>query len=322
MFSLSLGNTASKRLDYTTGSNITGQIMQLMQRKTANKTGRLRWISLVTFLTFLFGAACSTLQPPDPNGPRSNAPPYPVVALEETNNQEDARLAWRQLAQRYALPTASDVVLDPLTATVKALPQDHSTPIVLPKVGAETQTEEEIRESLRRFIDEWRSLIGADPAQLSLVEHRDESANVQLARYEQRPFRYALRGDYGKLMIRFNKNNRQVIELSSSCLRNTDRLQAAISNLTPTITPEDAVKQIKSKPLSVTDATGQQRTFSWGANEVAEAKQLVIYALPSRTQPQLELHLAYEIDTPNSVVKRIYLDAMSGEVIAVSNTMT
>jgi len=270
----------------------------------------------------LSAAACSTLQPPDPNGPRSNAPPYPVVALEETNNQEDARLAWRQLAQRYALPTTSDVVLDPLTATVKALPEDHSTPIFLPKVGAETQTEEEIRESLRRFIDEWRSLIGADPTQLSLVEHRDESANVQLARYEQRPFRYALRGDYGKLGIRFNKNNRQVIELSSSCLRNTDRLQAAISNLTPTITPEDAVKQIKSKPLSVTDATGQQRTFSLGANEAAEAKQLVVYALRSRTQSQLELHLAWEIDTPNSIVKRIYLDAMSGEVIAVSNTMS
>ena len=270
----------------------------------------------------LSAAACSTLQPPDPNGPRSNAPPYPVVALEETNNQEDARLAWRQLAQRYALPTASDVVLDPLTATVKALPEDHSTPIFLPKVGAETQTEEEIRESLRRFIDEWRSLIGADPTQLSLVEHRDESTNVQLARYEQRPFRYALRGDYGKLAIRFNKNNRQVIELSSSCLRNTDRLQAAISNLTPTITPEDAVKQIKSKPLSVTDATGQQRTFSLGANEAAEAKQLVVYALRSRTQSQLELHLAWEIDTPNSIVKRIYLDAMSGEVIAVSNTMS
>ncbi len=284
MFSLSLGNSSSKRLDYTTGSNITGEIMGLRQRKTVNKTGRFCLI----LLTLLSATACSTLQPPDPNGPRSNAPPYPVVALEETNNQEDARLAWRQLVQRYALPTTSNVVLDPLTATVKALPEDHSTPIFLPKVGAETtQTEEEIRESLRRFIDEWRSLIGADPAQLSLIEHKDESANVQVARYEQRPFRYALRGDYGKLTIRFNKNNRQLIELSSSCLRNTDRLQAAISNLTPTVTPEAAMSQIKSKPLSVTHTTGQQQTFSLGANEVVEAKQLVIYALPSANSAQL-----------------------------------
>lgn len=271
--------------------------------------------------TLLWVSACSTLQPPDANGPRSNAPPYPVVAADETNSQEDALLAWRQLAQRYALASTSDVVLDPVTSTVKGLPTDHSTPIYLPKVGAgPTQTEEQIRESLRRFIDEWRSLIGADPAQLSLVEHRDESANIQIARYEQRPFKYALRGDYGKLMIRFNKTNRQVIELSSNCLRNADRLQAAISGLTPKVSSEDAVKQIKGKSFSITSATGQQ-TLSLGANEVADAKQLVIYAMPSHANPsQLELRLAWEIDTPNSIVKKVYLDAVSDEVIAVSNT--
>ena len=287
-----------------------------MRHKNAHKLVRLCLI-----LTGLLCAnACSTLQPPDPNGPRPNTPPYPLVPLEETNSLEDARLAWRQLAQRYALPTTSDVVLDPVTATVKALPADHSTPIFLPKVGAgETQTEEEIRESLRRFIDEWRSLIGADPAQLSLVEHRDESANVQIARYEQRPFRYALRGNYGTLLIRFNKNNRQVIELSSSCLRNTDKLQATLSNLTPKVSPEDAVSHIKGKSLSVTGPSGQQ-TFSIGANDATEPTQLVIYAMPSRSNPNmLELHLAWEIDTPNSAVKKVYLDAMSDEVIAASN---
>jgi hypothetical protein len=277
-----------------------------MRLKQTQRAARLYLILAV----LLSANACSTLQPTDPNGPRPNTPPYPVVALEEANSLEDARLAWRQLAQRYALPTTSDVVLNPFTATVKALPADHSTPIFLPKLGAgATQTEEEIRESLRRFIDDWRSLIGADPDQLSLIEHTDESANVQIARYEQRPFRYALRGDYGKLVIRFNKTNRQVIELSSSCLRNTDRLQAALSNLTPQVTPEDAVSHIKGKSLSVI-----------GANDAAEPKQLVVYAMPSAANPNvLELRLAWEIETPNSGVKKVYLDAISAEVIAASN---
>jgi len=102
-----------------------------MRLKQAYGVGRLYLI----FAALLSAIACSTLQPPDPNGPRPNTPPYPVVALEESNSLEDARLAWRQLAQRYALPTTSDVVLDPFTATVKALPADHSTPIFLPKVG-------------------------------------------------------------------------------------------------------------------------------------------------------------------------------------------
>ncbi|HEX7295315.1 MAG TPA: hypothetical protein VF251_06150, partial [Pyrinomonadaceae bacterium] len=279
-----------------------------MRHKNAHKL--VRQCLILTVL--LCATACSTLQPPDANGPRPNVPPYPIVPLEETDSLEDARLAWRQLAQRYALPNTSDVVIDPVTATVKALPADHSTPIFLPKVGAgQTQTEEEIRESLRRFIDEWRSLIGAEPTQLSLVEHRDETANVQIARYEQRPFRYALRGNYGKLLIRFNKNNRQVIELSSNCLRNAERLQATLSNLSPKISPEDAVSHIKGKSLSVTGSAGQQ-TFSIGANDAAEPTQLVIYAMTSRSNPNmLELHLAWEIDTPNSAVKKVYLDAMS-----------
>ena len=287
-----------------------------MRLKQAQRASRLYLILAV----LLSANACSTLQPPDPNGPRPNTPPYPVVPLEEANSLEDARLAWRQIAQRYALPTTADVVLNPFTATVKALPADHSTPIFLPKVGADpTQTEEEIRESLRRFIDDWRSLIGADPDQLSLIEHGDESANVQIARYEQRPFRYALRGDYGKLVIRFNKTNRQVIEVSSSCLRNTDRLQAALANLTPKVTPENAVSQIKGKSLSVTGPAGKQ-TFSIGANDPAETKQLVVYAMPSGSNPDmLELRLAWEIETPNSGVKKVYLDAISDEVIAVSN---
>jgi len=287
-----------------------------MHRKRGHKQVRLSLL----LATIVCATACSTLQPTDPNGPRPNTPPYPVVAFDDTNNVEDARLAWRQLAQRYALPGSSDIVLDPVTATVKALPTEHSTPIFLPKVGAgATQTEEEVRESLRRFIDEWRSLIGADPAQLSLVQHRDESANVQIARYEQRPFKYALRGDYGKLVIRFNKSNRQLIELTSNCLRNTDRLQAALSNLTPKVTPEDAVSHIKGKSFSVTTTSGQQ-TLSIGANDAAETTQLVVYAMPSRSNPNvLELRLAWEIDTPNSAVKKVYLDAMSDEVIAVSN---
>jgi hypothetical protein len=311
MFSLSLGNSSSKGLDYTTGQTA---VLQIMRYKATN---RIALATALLILLFVFG--CSTLQPPDPNGPRSNAPPYPVVVLDETTKQEDALLAWRQLAQRYLVSSAAEIVLDPLTGTVKALPANLSGPVLLPKVGVGvTQTEEEIRESLRRFITEWRSLIGAEPNELSLVERIDESPNVKVARYEQRPFRYALRGGYGKLLIRFN-SSRQVIELSSNCLRNTDRLQSAMANLTPKISAEDAVSHIRGKSFNLPIASGQQQIFSLGANEVAEATELVIYAIPSRSQPNvLELRLAWEIATPDAAVKKVYLDAVSDEVIAAS----
>jgi hypothetical protein len=270
-------------------------------------------------VTLLAVAGCSALQPPDPNGPRSTLPPYPVALVDETTQRDEALLSWKQLAQRYALSNAPDIVLDPYTATVKGLPSNLSGPILLPKVGAgTTQTEEETRESLRRFIDQWRALIGADPKQLSLVERVDESPNMKIARYEQRPFRYALRGGYGKLLIRFN-NNRQVIELSSNCLRNTDRLQAAITALSPKVSAEDAVLHIRGKSFTINNTSRQQQMFTLSANEAAEAKELVIYALPSRSQPGvLELRLAWEIDTPNATVKKVYLDAVNDEVIAAA----
>ena len=287
-------------------------VPQIMRVKT---NYRIRIASTLAILVFVAG--CSTLQPPDANGPRSTLPPYPVVLLEEPAKQEDALLAWRQLAQRYSIANSTEIALNPLTATVSALPSNLTTPILLPRVGTgTTQTEEETRESLRRFIDEWRSLIGAEPNQLSLVERVDESANVKVARYEQRPFRYALRGGYGQLLIRFN-SNRQVIELSSNCLRNTDRLQNLVANLAPKVTAEDAVSHIRGKSFNLATPTGQQQTFTLGANEVAETRELVIYALPSRTQRDvLELRLAWEIDTPNATVKKVYLDAVSDEVIA------
>jgi hypothetical protein len=67
----------------------------------------------------------------------------------------------------------------------------------------------------------------------------------------------------------------------------------------------------------VPNTSGQQQTFTFTANEAAEAKELVIYALPSRSQSDvLELRLAWEIDTPNASVKKVYLDAVNDEVIA------
>jgi hypothetical protein len=229
--------------------------------------------------------------------------------------QEEALIAWRQIAPRYGSDQVT-VSLDPFTATIKALPTNLKNPILLPKVGAEaTQTEEETRESLRRFIDEWRPLIGAEPAHLSLIERIDEPSGVKVARYEQRPFRYPLRGGFGRLLIRFT-SNRELVELSSTCLRNADRLQTALSTITPKLSAEEAVAHIRGKTVNLTDLNGRAQSFTLSATESAEAKQLVVYALPSSDRSTLELHIAWEIETPNAPAKRIYLDAVSDLIIA------
>lgn len=259
--------------------------------------------------------ACAAFPPPDANGPTANRPQYPITLSDTGQRLEEASVAWYQLSQRYGLPGKTEANLHPYTATLENLPANLAAPLYLPKVGAQTNpTEEDFRESLRRFIVEWQTLIGADPNQLSLVERTDEPSGVKVARYEQKPFRYPLRGDFGSLTIRF-RSNWQLVGFSSNCIPNADRLQGTLNSLTPTVSAEQAVNHIKTQPLT----TGQQQTVSLPATATVEARQLVVYAQPSKDPPSgLTIRLAWEIDITNGPFHKVYLDALSDEIIATT----
>ena len=265
-------------------------------------------ILTVALIALLFAGACAAFQPIDANGPTANARQYPIGLSDVGPRLEEASVAWYQLSQRYGLPGKTEANLDPYTATLESLPANLPAPIYLPKVGSETNpTEEETRESLRRFIVEWQRLIGAEPNQLSLVERTDEPSGVKVARYEQRPFRYPLRGGYGTLVIRFRSNG-QLIGFSSNCIPNAEQIQAALNGLTPKFTGEQAVDHVKNLP-----------TLSLPASATVEARQLVVYAQPSKDPSSgLQIRLAWEIEVTNGPIKQVYLDAISDEIIATS----
>ncbi len=299
MFSLSLGNRSSKSFNYTT--------MRKMRPRS--------FIGKILLLAVAVSAgACAAFQPPDANGPTANRPQYPIALSDTGQRLEEASTAWYQLSQRYGLTTKTEANLHPYTATLESLPANLPAPLYLPKLGSLTNpTEDDFRESLRRFIVEWQTLIGADPNQLSLVERTDEPSGVKVARYEQRPFRYPLRGDFGTLVIRF-RSDWQLVGLSSNCIPNADRLQGTLNSLTPKVTAEQAVNQIKTQPV-----TNGQQTISLTANATVEAKQLVVYAQASKDAPRgLTLRLAWEIDVTNGPISKVYLDAISNEIIATT----
>lgn len=275
-----------------------------------------KWLILTLSLAMaLTSWSCAAFQPTDANGPRSDAPLYPVGLSDVGPRLEETSVAWYQLSQRYGLAGKTEANLHPYTATLQSLPANLTTPIYLPKVATQTNpTEEETRESLRRFIVEWQRLIGAEPNELSLVERSDEPSGAKVARYEQRPFRYPLRGGFGSLIIRFRSDG-QLLGISSNCIPHADRLQATLAGLTPKLTGEQAANYIKTQ--SVVKAS--QQTFSLPANAVVEARQLVVYAQPSKDPPSgLEIRLAWEIDVTNGPINKVYLDAISSEIIATS----
>ena len=279
-----------------------------------SSVGKILLLTLAVVAVVTAGA-CAAFQPTDANGPTANRPQYPIALPETGQRLEEASVAWYQLSQRNGLPVKTEANLNPYTATLENLPASLPAPIYLPKLGSTTNpTEDDFRESLRRFIVEWQTVIGADPDQLSLVERTDEPSGVKVARYEQKPFRYPLRGDFGNLVIRF-RSNWQLVGLSSNCIPNADRLQGTLNSLNPKTTAEQAVTRIKTQPL--TAVNGQ--TISLPANATVTARQLVVYAQPSKDPPTgLTIRLAWEVDVTNGPVSKVYLDAISDEIIATT----
>ncbi|HYJ86290.1 MAG TPA: hypothetical protein VEW46_09560, partial [Pyrinomonadaceae bacterium] len=143
-------------------------------------------------------AGCATLQPPDPTGPRTGESVYPLLYTADDARRNAATSAIGRLVPAPNAETGA--ALQPITLTIGNLGSLAAQPLYLPKLGTDAvMTEEETRESLRRFIREWEDLIGADPTKLSLVERVDQPDGTKLASYEQRPFRYPIRGNFGKL---------------------------------------------------------------------------------------------------------------------------
>ncbi|HSS20349.1 MAG TPA: hypothetical protein VLL54_09755 [Pyrinomonadaceae bacterium] len=279
--------------------------------------GKLKRTLLLLTTAVLF-CGCGALQPPNATGPRNNEALYPIT-LNEDSQREDATLAaLNRLAQLPGNSTNAAATLQPITGTILSLPPAARTTLYLPKLGAgPVMTEEETRESLRRFIRLWQELIGSDPLKLSLVERIDQPDGTKIAKYEQRPFRYPIRGPYGKLQITFT-SDRHILDLNSTCIPDADRIQTAFSNLTFSRKSEDAITQLRAKGVSYVDSKGAQTNFSIPPSTAVTAHGLTTYIQPAKDLKALDFHIAWEIELTNAPVKLVYVDALTGDVIAVA----
>jgi hypothetical protein len=276
---------------------------------------KLRRAILLAFALAFNG--CAPLQPPSATGPKGNEPVYPVLFKEDIHRRDAVITAINKLLPQPGGSPTKDFELQPITATIERLPSSAGSLLYLPKLGAAAvMNEEETRESLRRFIKESQELIGADPAKLSLVERLDQPDGTKLANYEQRPFRYPIRGNYGKLQIRFT-TDRRIVNILSSCIPDADRIQTALAAAVIHLKAEDAIKQLRESDIMYTDSKGSKLSLRASAAGQITPRELVTYILPSQSQPDaLEFHIAWEVELTNSPVKMAYVDAFNGQVIA------
>ncbi len=279
-----------------------------MTHQTAHKA--------IVFLALVMGVqACAPTVPPNATGPRGNEAPYPVL-LAQDNHRKEATTAAINHLMSSDVARANAPRLQPFTATIEGLPTNIATVLYLPKVGASAlMNEEETREALRRLIRDWQGPIGADPAKLSLVERVDQPDDSKIARYEQRAFRYPIRGNYGKLEIRFTPG-RRVLNIVSTCIPDADKIQTALSAVTIKLKPEDAVKQLTTNDIQYPNASGAKLTFKPTANNKLEPYELVTYIAPTDSQTSgLAFHIAWEIRITTAPIQIAYVDAVTGQVI-------
>ena len=285
-------------------------------RVVANRFGARRLVLFTTVFGALVSSGCAALQAPGA-APRLDQT-YPVVLTDESHRRDEAIAALQRL-ERSDKAAAVDAQLQPVTATVMNLPSTGASSMYLPKVGAgATMSDEETRESLRRFIRDSQDLIGSDPAKLSLVEIVTQPSGTSVANYEQRPFRFPIRGNYGKLHITFT-SDRKIVDLVSTCIPDAERIQNDLSALTIKIRSRDAVQQLRTQGVSYLDARGNKTTFNVPATVQLTPEELTVYVIPSALKPDvLEFHLAWEIEFTGAQFKLVYVDAVNGEILAVS----
>jgi hypothetical protein len=268
------------------------------------------------FLVMIIAApACAPTVPPNAAGPRGNLAPYPVLLAEDNHRIEAAVAAINHLMSN-APDGATAPSVQPITATIESLPTNTGAVLYLPKLGANpTMNEEETRESLRRFIKDWQGPIGADPAKLSLIERVDQPDGSKFARYEQRAFRYPIRGNYGKLEIHFTPE-RRVLNIVSTCIPDADKIQTSLAAVNIKLKPEDAVKQLTINDIPYSNTSGASLTFRPTANNKLEAHELVTYITASDSQAKtLVFHVAWEIGIGGAPIQVVYVDAVTGEVV-------
>jgi hypothetical protein len=263
---------------------------------------------------------------PDPARPRANEPPYPIVLAASEDRRERALAAWAALTGEQGGATSAPAPeLQPVTASVRMLPQGLTAPLRLPKFATEEgkePTEEETREILRRFIanESTKALLGVEPESISLVERVDNPDGTKRARYQQKPFPYPLRAGYGVLEITFTTDGR-VLQLSSTAIPDAERIGRALANVRQQLTAEQAVARLTGRTVTYTDRAGNEQTYTVaGASDEVAVRELVVYPLRRADDPTtLVFHLAWEV----AVGRRqppllVYVDAVTGETIAAA----
>jgi hypothetical protein len=281
---------------------------------------------LLAALSLALGACASMSRTAGPEQPRASQPPgFAVLAASEV--RRTAALAnWKVVLGEQAAAAAPAPELRPVTETLAGLPAGLRDYPRLPLVvidDEQNRTEEETRESLRRFLTAAAPLLGFDLKHLALVEVSDAPAargGARRALYRQTPFAYPLRNGYGMVEVTFTPDLR-VVGLSSTAVPADAALGRALAAVPKTLTGAQAAAALANRAVTFEDGAGVQQTRTLAQPDPAVAKQLVVYPVRrgAADAAALELHVAWEVAAGGDAdTLFVYVDAATGDLLGAS----
>jgi hypothetical protein len=259
-------------------------------------------LRLIFFLAVGLAVGCE-LSPKLPNSAKQN---YPVIIEDSQQRREKAEREWGRMLDFYKV-AATPPDLYPISYTPRSLvgvPGGIKIMATAPEPGTEALAQ---REAVKRFIDQWRELIGADPLTVSLVAGTDAGDAHRLT-YKQANYAFPITGNFGEMTAIITRDGR-LLQLDDRFIPVVELPQK------PVIDREEAARRVVGRTFTYSDISGRQQQVI--VNNPGEIKVKRVVVAPIEKSGQIEVHLAWEIVAGTSLSWTVYIDAMTGEEIRV-----
>ncbi len=229
---------------------------------------------------------------------------YASVIKDSQERRAKVEREWRRMLEAYNAPP-SKPDLHPITSAPRSLAEAAGK---IDMTAKRPEQDSDLRAAVKQFIDRWRDLLIADPDSVSLISVADAGETRRLI-FKQANYPFPVAGSFGEMIF--------VVSREGRLLQLEDRFIPVVEAPTrPEFQREAARKKVIGRSFAYRDAAGREQREQIAGEDEVTIKQLVI--LPLEKGDQIEVRLAWEIVAGRALSWTVYIDAITGEELGVT----
>ncbi|MCI0486780.1 MAG: hypothetical protein L0229_09290 [Blastocatellia bacterium] len=261
------------------------------------------------FLIAIFVIACE----PSPEIPGAGKAESLAIIKATPERRDKAEREWRRMLDTYGIAQSSPD-LYPVTYTPRSLASISGGIKIMPGTPEPGTESIALREAVKRFLERWRELIGADPGNVSLASATTVDGNGQRLTYRQSNYPFPVTGGYGEMTV--------VISGDGRLLQLDDHFLPLVEvPLRPQIERDVAARRVVGRTYTYSDIAGREQRVEISNLDQVKVNRLAV--VPIEKGDAIEVHLAWEIVAGGSLSWTVYIDATTGEELqAIQNFNT